>query len=274
MVVAGIIGTIAGTVMICKKVPKVKEHVEQLKNDMVDVKEDVESGIVPAEDLNKITVSNYTATGLQCVKEMAPGVIVTAASVSSILAGHNITRQRNVALAAAYAAVNKGFKEYRNHVVERFGDEIDKELRFGVVEEQQESVVTDKKGKEKIVKSTEKVANPTYSPFARIYDDGCKGWSKDPETSKDFLLDQQRYANMKLKEEGVVWLNDVYKMLGFPMSKAGQEVGWVLDNPDGDGFIDFGIFNAQIRENADFVNGLERVIILDFNVDGYINDLI
>ena len=183
-----------------------------------------------------------------------------------------------MALAAAYATVEKGFKEYRGRVIERFGEELDKELKYNIKAKEVEEVVKDEEtGEEKIVKKTVNVADPNmYSAYARFFDDGCTGWTKDPEYNLMFLKDQERYANDLLKSKGHLFLNEVYDMLGIPRSKAGQVVGWFYDekHPVGDNFIDFGltdIHNAKVRE---FVNGYERTILLDFNVDGDILNMI
>ncbi|MBO5319039.1 MAG: hypothetical protein J6B01_04425 [Ruminococcus sp.] len=109
------------------------------------------------------------------------------------------------------------------------------------------------------------------SNYARIFDDGCVGWCKDPEYSLMFLKMQEQYANDILRAKGHIFLNDVYDLLGIPHSKAGQIVGWVYneENPLGDNYVDFGI-----NQNEDFVNGLSNVAMLDFNVDGNILDRI
>ena len=70
--------------------------------------------------------------GLKLVKLYIPAVALGTLSIASILASNNILRKRNVALAAAYATVDKTFKEYRNRVIERFGDQDDKELRYNI----------------------------------------------------------------------------------------------------------------------------------------------
>ena len=81
--------------------------------------------------------------------------------------------------------------------------------------------------------------------------------------------------NNLLKSRGYLFLNEVYEALGFPITKAGQVVGWLYrpDNPNGDNYVDFGIFNLQSEKACDFVNGYERSLVLDFNVDGNIYDL-
>lgn len=82
--------------------------------------------------------------------------------------------------------------------------------------------------------------------------------------------------NDLLRSRGHVFLNEVYDCLGIPRTKAGQIVGWVYskDNPVGDNYIDFGIYDVYKPAIADFVNGYERSILLDFNPDGNIWELI
>ena len=215
---------------------------------------------------------------MKLVKLYAPAVILGTVSITAILAGHNILRKRNVALAAAYATVDKGFKEYRGRVIERFGEELDKELKYNIRAKDVEEVkVNEETGKEEISKKTVNVADPNaYSDYARFFDDGCTGWTKDPEYNLMFLKDQQRYANDRLQSKGSLFLNEVYDMLGIPRTKAGACVGWIYDekNPVGDNFVDFGIYDMYNERKRDFVNGYERTILLDFNVDGNILDLI
>jgi hypothetical protein len=112
-----------------------------------------------------------------------------------------------------------------------------------------------------------------YSPYARIFDHNSVHWFKDAEYNKMFLMTQQQYANDKLKTKGYLFLNEVYEMLGFVKSKAGQVIGWAYDeeNPIGDNYVDFDIFNDN---NRDFINGISESVTLDFNVDGCILDRI
>lgn len=107
------------------------------------------------------------------------------------------------------------------------------------------------------------------SQYARIFDDSCVGWTKDPEYNMHFLKSQQDYCNDKLKAKGHLFLNEVYDILGIPRTKAGAVVGWVYDekNPIGDNFVDFGLFDTNDERNSDFINGYKNTAILDFNVD-------
>lgn len=277
LVGAGIVGVVASAVMACKastKLPKVleetKEKVEFIKEapNNPDLKEQYSE-----EDSKKALAITYTQTGLELAKMYGPAVILGAASIGCIVASHNIVRKRNLALAAAYATVDKGFKEYRNRVIDRFGKELDKELKFNIKKKEVEEEVVDKEtGEVKTVKKTIEVVDPeqVYSPYSKCYDVGCTGWTKDPEHNLFFLRQQQNYANDLLKAQGYLFLNDVYEMLGIPKTQQGQIVGWIYDkeHPNGDNFVDFGIYDIHKPANRDFVNGHERSIWLDFNVDG------
>ena len=180
------------------------------------------------------------------------------------------------AISAAYMTVDKSFKEYRKRVVDRFGEEVEKEIRYGIKAQQIEETVVDENGNETTVVSEVKAVDPNlYSDYARFFDESCAAWQNDPEYNLMFLKAQQQYANDLLKARGRLFLNEVYRMLGIDETKAGQVVGWVYDAecPVGDNFVDFGIYDMRKERVRAFVNGYEPNILLDFNVDGNIWDL-
>lgn len=289
LIVAGVVGTITSAVMACKASTKVNDILEDTK-EQLDVIHNAGERLAQGEELVCQDGTNYTVednkkdltivyakTAVKFVKLYSPSVVLGLTSLTCILASNNILRKRNVALAAAYAGIDKSFKEYRGRVIKRFGEELDKELRYNIKAKEFEETVVDEAGNETVVKNTVSVADPNlYSEYARIYDDGCTGWTKNAEDNLYFLRCQQNYANDKLRRTGHLFLNEVYDMLGIPRTKAGQIVGWIYDekNPIGDNFVDFGIYNLNIEKARDFVNGYERTIVLDFNVDGNILDLV
>lgn len=282
LVAAGIVGTITSTVMACKATTKAgdivddhHEKMEQINQVSLMAKED-ETVDYTEQDLKKDTTIVYTQTAVQFIKLYAPSVILGAVSIGSILYSHKILTKRNAALAAAYATIDKGFKEYRGRVIERFGKELDHELKYNIKAKEFEEVVIDEKGKEKVEKKTVNVADPNqFSDYARFFDESCIAFTKSPEDNLWFLKQRQGEANRRLQHDGYLFLNDVYEMLGLPKTKAGQVVGWVYNEkePIGDNFVDFGIYDQSREAVRDFVNGYERAILLDFNVDGNIWDL-
>lgn len=281
LLVTGLVGGVASAVMACKATTKAGAIMDNAKATLDVIHEGVENGHIEgieytAEDGKKDTAIVYAKTGLEYAKLYGPSVLLGAASVGCILASNGIMRKRNLALAAAYMTEHTGFKEYRDRVVERFGKELDRELKYNIKAKEVEETVVNEDGTEQTVKKTVEVADPNFhSDYARFFDDGCTGWEKDAEHNLMFLKQQQAYANDLLRIRGHVFLNEVYDMLGIPRTRAGQIVGWVYDpkNEVGDNFIDFGIFDQNKQNCRDFVNGYERVILLDFNVDGNIYEL-
>ena len=284
LVVAGVIGTVASAVMACKATTKINPVLEETKT-MIDIihegsengeikgyLDNGEIGMVPytAEDTKKDLAIVYAQTGLKMVKLYAPAVILGAASITSILAGHNILRKRNVALAAAYTAVDTGFKQYRGRVIERFSEQLDKELLYDIKAKEVEETVVDKKGNEKTVTKTVEVADPiaARSPYTFCFDETADGWVRDAEKNKFFLMRQQQHANELLQSRGYLFLNEVLDMVGIQRTEAGQIVGWVANNENGDGYVDFGVFDIHCEAARNFVNCLEKSVWLTFNVDG------
>lgn len=278
LVVVGVVGVVASTVMACKATTRIDEILDDTKDKIDAIHDGMETGEVNGheyseEEGKKDLAIVYGKSGIQLAKLYAPAVIVGAVSITCIVASHHILRKRNVALAAAFASVDRGFKEYRGRVVERFGEELDRELKYNIKAKEVEEKVVDENGNEKIVTKTVQVGEPERSPYTKCFDEYCTGWTKNAEDNLTFLLCQQNYANERLQAKGHLFLNDVYEMLGMQKTKAGQVIGWYCDK-NHEGVVDFGIFNIHDESSRDFVNGRERSIWLDFNPDGNILDYI
>ena len=271
----GVVGTVASAVMACKSTLKLNDILDECKETRDKIKEVAENPRYEKEyspeDAKKDLTVNYTQTVVKIAKLYAPAVILGTASLGCLLASNDILRKRNAALSAAYMTVDKSFKEYRSRVAERFGEEVEKEIRYNIKAQQIEETIVDENGNETTVVTEQKVMDPNmYSNYARFFDEFNPNWKSDPEYNLMFLRSQQQYANDLLRAKGRLFLNEVYEMLGMEKSKAGQIVGWVYDekNPTGDNFVDFGVYNLHDERVRAFVNGLEPSILLDFNVDG------
>ena len=282
LVTVGVIGTVASVVMACKATLKVNEIVDEAKETIDAIHEGVEQEkctadgeVYTQEDANKDLALVYVQTGWKFVKLYGPSVALGLTSLGCMLAANNILRKRNAVLAAAFTAVDTSFKEYRNRLIERFGENgkaLDRELRYNIKATEIEERVVDENGNETTVKKTVEVIDPNvaHDVYSIVFCEGNTGWTKNADLNKLFLLKQQNYANDKLKAEHFVSLNEVYDMLGAPRTAYGQLAGWVWteDSSVGDNYIDFGIFDVHNEMKCAFVNGHERSIILDFNCIG------
>ena len=272
LVVAGIAGTVVSAVLACKATTKVAEILDETKGTLDTIHEGMETGAIngqeyTTEDGKKDTVVVYAQTGMKLAKLYGPAIILGTLSITSILASNNILRKRNVALGAAYAAINKSFKEYRGRVIERFGEQVDTELKYGIKAKKFEEIeVAPETGKEKKVKKTVMVADPNLqSDYAVYFDSKSRNYETNPDYNRMFLKAQQAFANDKLQTRGHLFLNEVLDDLDLPRTPAGQIVGWTKDGPDG--YVNFRIVEVE-RETEDGRH--EPALLLDFNVEGNI----
>ena len=272
LVVAGIAGTVVSAVLACKATTKVAEILDETKGTLDTIHEGMETGAINGqeytnEDGKKDTVVVYAQTGMKLAKLYGPAIILGTLSITSILASNNILRKRNVALGAAYAAIDKSFKEYRGRVIERFGEQVDTELKYGIKAKKFEEIEVDPEtGKEKKVKKTVMVADPNLqSNYAVYFDSKSRNYETNPDYNRMFLKAQQAFANDKLQTRGHLFLNEVLDDLDLPRTPAGQIVGWTKDGPDG--YVNFRIVEVE-RETEDGRH--EPALLLDFNVEGNI----
>jgi len=272
LVVAGIAGTVVSAVLACKATTKVAEILDETKGTLDTIHEGMETGAINGqeytnEDGKKDTVVVYAQTGMKLAKLYGPAIILGTLSITSILASNNILRKRNVALGAAYAAIDKSFKEYRGRVIERFGEQVDTELKYGIKAKKFEEIEVDPDtGKEKKVKKTVMVADPNLqSDYAVYFDSKSRNYETNPDYNRMFLKAQQAFANDKLQTRGHLFLNEVLDDLDLPRTPAGQIVGWTKDGPDG--YVNFRIVEVE-RETEDGRH--EPALLLDFNVEGNI----
>jgi len=273
----GVIGTVVSTVMACKATLKAEDVIAEAKEKLEKVKhvnETVDKEKYTELDYKKDLTVVYAQTAVDFIKLYGPSLVIGLSAIGCMLSAHGIMRKRNLALIAAYKAVEQGFGDYRKRVVSELGVDKDRQFKYGIVKDSQVEIVCDENGKEidRIRKDIEIQDPNAYSQYARFFDEASTQWQKLPEYNQMFLKCQQNHANDLLHSRGHVFLNEIYDMIGVPRSKEGAVVGWVRGA--GDDFVDFGIFTNDNERVRDFVNGYNRSILLDFNVDGVIYDLI
>lgn len=283
LVVTGIVGVVASAVLACKETTKAEAILDEAKKDLDKIHKCAEDEKLKEkyseQDKKKDLAIVYAKTGVKLLKLYAPSIIFMSFSITSILVGHNILRKRNLALATAYATVDKSFKEYRNRVKEKFGEEVDRELKHNLKAKVLEKTETDEDGNEKTVLENADVSEyDGHSSYARFFDENCSQWYGDRDYAEMYVRGQESYFNNLLKLDGFVFLNDVYDIFGIPKSKEGQVVGWRYDpesNDSGDNRIIFDMnWVKRAKSGNNGANRYEDVMLIDFNVDGYIWDKI
>lgn len=265
---AGVVGVVGSAVLACRSTLKLENAVDEIKGelDVVKTKHNVHPShaVDPngREYVKDLTVV-YVRASAKIGRLYGPSIVLGGLSIASLTGSHVQLVRRNTALASTLAVVTKAYDEYRLRVREEIGEERELDLYRGVREETHKI-----DGKNEKVKIQTGVGG--VSPYAREFDAQSLYWKKDRELNLYFLKCQQNWLNDRLTAQGYVFLNDAYDALGFEKTTAGQVVGWVK-NGNGDGYIDFGMYEAH---NLAFLSGHEPGIILDFNVDGPVMNIL
>lgn len=273
----GIAGGVAATVLACKATLKAQAVTEEFHHDMSIINDakaiamqSEDPTIYPEESETQDKVRAFTKAGVDMAKLYAPAVGIGVAAISCVLASHGIMKRRQVAVIAAFSLIQESFANYRRRVVEDAGIEKDGQYRYGKTKE----TVAEKDETGKTVSTEKSEPSPAYvtgTDYARNFDESNHNYRPDLEMNVYFIKAVQNYLNDQLRINGHVFLNDAYRQLGFPDSKAGSIVGWVYEAHDGDGdnYIDLKLHSHENMSGRSIPS-----LLVDFNVDGIIFDMI
>lgn len=289
MLVTGIGGGIAASVMLAKAYKKSDERLAPVLDAISEMREIIEENnvlheqVVEREDIEmqenwqyitrtdaaKELLPYYLVLAKESVKLYAPAILVGGMSIMLILQSHRIMKGRNRALLSGFVLVERAFNTYRERVREELGKEGDERFLYGLEERDKTIITTDKDGKKKKTKATENALPEKLSPvmYQRVFDRTNDNWKEEPQLVAFFLGGAQSAMNDRLEQKGYVFLNEVYRLLGFKETDYGQVVGWSLAAP-GDNFIMFGLDNDWAWRRPD------GSVLLDFNVNGVVFDYI
>lgn len=265
LTVAGVAGFIASNVLTARATTKAASTLPEMQKDLAKTKMIAEDEEWSDKDRIRAITKVYANNSLVLLQIYGPAMAVGAASIVCVISAHSMMAKRQASLVAAYTALDASYRAYRARVREEFGDEKELEL----YREVKQMRIFDAEGPEDGTLVVDK-DDVLPSAYARFFDSYNPNWTKTPEYNLMFLRSVQDWANDRLRAYGYLFLNEVYQELGLERSQAGQIVGWKFKG-DGDGFVDFGLYNIGDECNRAFVNIIEPTVLLDFNVDGVIN---
>ena len=279
---AGIVGFVGTIVLACRATCRADEVLEFHRRKIKDINDAKEIADADPEGEMSYDVEiyrqdkaiRYLKTTGSLAKLYAPTVAVGTLSLACILTSRNIMQKRYLGVVAAYNGLSAAFEEYRKRVRDEYGEGLDKHFRYGTTYD--ELPVYDENGKktkekEQVEKTDTGMVMPT-DDSCRFFDSSNPNWDKNPAFSMMWLRGQQNILNDILHTRGHVFLNEVYDALGFPHTPQGAVLGWI--DGEGDNCIDFGLYDQNKENVRRFVNGVDNVIMLEFNHDGVIWDRI
>lgn len=279
---AGIVGFVGTIVLACRATCRADEVLEFHRRKIKDIEDAKEIADADPEGEMSYDVEiyrqdkaiRYLKTTGSLAKLYAPTIAVGTLSLACILTSRNIMQKRYLGVVAAYNGLSAAFEEYRKRVRDEYGEGLDKHFRYGTTYD--ELPVYDENGKKtKEKEQVEKTETGMVIPnddSCRFFDSSNPNWDKNPTFSMMWLRGQQNILNDILHTRGHVFLNEVYDALGFPHTPQGAVLGWI--DGEGDDCIDFGLYDPNKENVRRFVNGIDNVIMLEFNHDGVIWDKI
>lgn len=236
---------------------KAKKIVEDAEWELDDIEntsrvegEDKETGDIVCEEYtpeakerDKARVMAKTALKLTTV--YLPTAATTAVAISGILVYTKIIKQRLLIATTAYAALDTAFKNYRERVVEKYGKEIDHQLRYGIKKDLIQTTKIDENGNEvpvtKEVETSESAENG-YCDLTRIFSkETSPMWWPEGDYNEMTLRGVENFYTRKLRVDGFVIMNDVLEAMGLKREAIGTVYGWVYDATKKDNKIDLSL---------------------------------
>ena len=185
----------------------------------------------------------YTKTEAikSCWKCYIPATITGVSSIVCIISATSVNARRNAALATAYTLSETALREYKDKVIETFG-------------EKKEQVVLDAIAKDRIEKNpvSKNQVFVTGKGKTRCYDYVSGRYF---ESDADRIKKAEIELNRQILADMYVSLNEFYDLLGLDPIGIGDDLGWNVDC----GTIEL-YFSAQLDDEEN------PCLVLNYNV--------
>ena len=135
-----------------------------------------------------------------------PVAILSVGSLSCIITGTILNKKQQDSMVSAYILLENSFKQYKNKVIELYGQETQKKV---------ETEITNDKFDEKKI------------PENVLFYDEYSG--EFFESTFDYIREAMYHVNRNFILRGYTDLNEVYDFLNLPHTDAGDSLGWSMD---------------------------------------------
>jgi len=284
MMAVGIGGIIYAFVDGCIKSRKLDETIEEEVNAVEEANEIYEEACEeydenPTEEC-KAKIKTYkknvrkakAALYKKIARHYLKTIIVGSLSIVLIGGSHIVLTERLVMATTTLVALENDFRDYRNAVREKYGEEAEKEIMYGrQMEEREVKVIDDATGEERT--EIRKVAKwrQGHSIYAMAFcKSQCQGMFAD-----NTYYDMQTIENMKriiekdYEKKSWAFLQKAYDYMHHPITREIIGVGWMKGLANDDGYIKIEVIPTVFE----FTPGeLENGYIIDFNVVGKIEN--
>lgn len=146
--------------------------------------------------------------------EYIPAAATGLVTIGCILGANHIGGRRTAALAAAYSMSDKALNEYKDKVVEKFGENKARETRDEIAADQ-------------VRKNPPKTANGDQIVLP-VGDVLCREafTGRYFQCSIERLKRAENKINQRIMQDDYASLSDFYALVGLPNNELGDEMGW------------------------------------------------
>lgn len=181
-------GVVATTVMAVKATPKALILLEEAKKEK-------------GEELTKLEV--VKAAGPVYI----PTILVGASTIACIFGANILNKKHQAALMSAYALLDNSYKDYKQKVLETYGEDGEREIRTEIAKD---------KFKEQEVEHEDDGKNLFYDEYSQRYF----------RATNETVLRAEYEVNKEVTTNFYATINELYDMVGLEKIDGGNNIGW------------------------------------------------
>lgn len=228
LTIAGGVGVVATTVTAIKATPKALQKLEEAEKEKGD----------NLSKWEKVKVAGPT---------YLPTIAIGAGTVMCVIGVHLLTSRTQANVASAYALLERSYSEYKDKLIELYGQEAHEEIVDAIAAEKAENVG---------------VRTPGYIGQSSLFVDEQCGETRlfyEPfgerffEATLEQVISAEYHLNRNYNLRGYSVLNEFYDFLGLEPTDYGNEVGWCN--------YDEGTFWIEFNHRKTELNGEKYIVI-------------
>lgn len=140
-----------------------------------------------------------------------PSAIIGIATIGCIIGSTGISYKSQASLISAYTLLERSYKEYKDKVKELFGEDGEREVKASIVRDH--------------FMEGDHIPTPMGEKLI-FYIDHYEDFF---ERTMLEVKDAEYELNRKFTREGLVTLNDFFRLLDLPETEIGELIGWNID---------------------------------------------
>lgn len=140
-----------------------------------------------------------------------PSAIIGIATIGCIIGSTGISYKSQASLISAYTLLERSYKEYKDKVKELFGEDGEREVKTSIVRDH--------------FMEGDHIPTPLGEKLI-FYIDHYEDFF---ERTMLEVKDAEYELNRKFTREGLVTLNDFFRLLDLPETEIGELIGWNID---------------------------------------------